>query len=148
MRRLRGLFLLLAAITVEAHSRSTPSNDWRRVMSTHFIGVGNASAAQLRDAVVDVERLRTALTALFPSLSFKSERITLVLLKNQAELNKLLMVDERGRPFTLGGYYTRTPLGNYFVLAVTASETREIAYHEYIHDVLVRNLPGAPVWVY
>jgi tetratricopeptide (TPR) repeat protein len=149
MRRLQGLLLLLAAISVEARLSSASSKDWRRVISAHFIGVGNASAPQLRDAVADVEQLRTALTGLFPSLSFQSERIMLVLLKNQAELDKLLWVDERHHPITVGGYYTRTPLGNYFVLPVTtAGQTREVAYHEYVHDVLVRNLPQAPVWAY
>ena len=149
------LVLLVAApatAQVTAPATAVPfSRDWKRIRSDNFTAVGNTSEAQLRAALVELERFRTALAAALPGLRFGASVPTvLVLFKDPVSMRPFNPRDDRGRPrANVAGYFFRRPDVNRMVSAVQRDrrDTFGIIFHEYAHYVINQAGRPIPLWV-
>jgi len=143
-------FLLVCSASVLDASAASISKDWKRLDSEHFIAVGNASERDLRRALSELEGFRSALAILFPTIRLTSDVPTyLVLFKNTSSFAGFVPRNEKGKRLAdIAGYFLTLPSANYFVLSVRDDQmSLEVAYHEYAHYVLHRNVHGVPAWL-
>jgi tetratricopeptide (TPR) repeat protein len=149
-RRVFLSFLLVCSANVLAARAASLSKDWKRLDSEHFIGVGNASERDLRRALSELEGFRSALAMLFPRIRLTSDVPTqLVLFKNTSTFARFAPRNEKGKRLEdIAGYFLTLPSANFFVLSVRDDEmSLEVAYHEFAHYVLHRNVHGLPAWL-
>jgi tetratricopeptide (TPR) repeat protein len=134
-----------AAQPLASGSPAPLSRDWKRITSENFIAVGDAGEAQLRDALVQLERFRTALVSLFPRTQLTSPVPTvLVLFKHPTA-----MARRAGTGSNVAGYFARRPHVNRMVTAVfpDRDEMFNVLQHEYTHYVLHLSGRQIPTWI-
>jgi tetratricopeptide (TPR) repeat protein len=126
------------------------SEDWKRVRSTNFVAIGNASDKELRNALVELERFREALIALFPYNSFTAPVPTiLVLFKENRALAPYKPRDEKGKiRDNVAGYFSMYPDVNHMVSAAydDPADSYYVLFHEYSHYVIHRSAAQIPTW--
>ena len=158
MRGPTALLVLLLAAPAAAQPAAQPgtaavpfSRDWKRIRSDHFTAVGNTSEAQLRTALGELERFRSALTSAIPGLRIESPVPTvLVLFKDLRSMTPFNPRDERDRPRgNVAGYFSRLPDVNRMVSSVQRerADTFSVIFHEYTHYVINRSGRPLPTWV-
>jgi tetratricopeptide (TPR) repeat protein len=149
-RRVFLSFLLVCSASALDAGAASLSKDWKRLDSEHFIGVGNASERDLRRALSELEGFRSALAMLFPRIRLTSDVPTeLVLFKNTSTFARFAPRNEKGKRLQdIAGYFLTLPSANFFVLSARDDEmSLEVAYHEFAHYVLHRNVHGLPAWL-
>ena len=127
------------------------SRDWKRLASDELEVVGNASEKDLRSALKEVQRFRATLLALIPGLTTASHQKTiLVVLRDTNSFQRFLPRDGRGRKQeNVAGYFLVQPYANVMVLPMFADRdaTFRVAFHEYTHYLVYRNMPNLPLWL-
>jgi len=127
------------------------SKDWKQLRTPEVIVVGNASEAELRSALKQIEDFRAGLIALFPGIKMSSRlATTMVVLKDFNSFRTFQPRDERGkRRENVAGYFTVTPTMNYMVLGAYGDRdaTLEVVFHEYTHFIVQQNFGSLPLWV-
>ncbi|PYR75591.1 MAG: hypothetical protein DMF86_14900 [Acidobacteria bacterium] len=145
--------LVIAPDAQGVQDRASPpalSKDWKRLRSEHFAVVGNASQGDLRHGVRALEGFRLAMATVFPSLRLTSPVPTTILVVKEETFARLRPLDERGRRRqNVGGYFEALPHVNYIVLPTMwgSDMTLQVAFHEYTHYVINRNLHHLPLWL-
>ena len=140
-------FSLPALSAAQQPSTSAPllSRDWKRITSENFVVVGDAGEAQLRDALLQLERFRTALRSLFPRTPLVSPVPTvLVLFKHP-----MAMARRGGTSSNVAGYFGQRPHVNYMVTAVIPDrdDMFYVLQHEYTHYALHLSGQEIPRWI-
>lgn len=115
---------------------------WGRLETAHFTFLSNLDAKATHEIGNDLERLRGALTELFPRASFESPKPTLMyLFADQASF----------APYSLGGgepgFFAPHAHANFAaVVGSSAGEALPVVYRQYMHDLIDHNVPQLPLW--
>lgn len=143
--------LVLGLSLAFAQSAPKTSRDWKRLRSPNFVAVGNASEGLLREAVTRLEGFRQALLSQFPRLQLDSPVPTvIVVFKDDTSFSRFKPRDDRGRRAEgVAGYFMALPDVNYIALGMPydGDLTFELAFHEYTHYLLFRNVRRLPTWL-
>ena len=121
---------------------------WLRVTTPSFTLYGNAPGARIREAGLELERLRAVLLRVTPRLSASSPLPTFVyVFASDASLEPYKPV-VGGKPRSLSAYFVPAQDGNFIALAATSAggvRSRTV-YHEYLHFLMRNNFPAQPRW--
>ena len=113
--------------------------------------VGNASEKDLRRTLAEVETFRSTLRDLYPGLAVSSHQKTLLIaLRDPGSFQQFAPRDGRGRRLrNVAGYFDVRPYANLMVLPMfgTRETTYQVAFHEYTHYLIYRNLRNVPGWL-
>ena len=150
-----GVALVLGAPFLRAEQASTvdtPRQDWRRVRSETFVAVGNASDADMRAALQEIETFRRALSSFgLPHLE-PAASPAIIVFKDDAALAPFRPRDDAGRlRQNAVGFFISQPDATYLVLSGRPRGDRgmmfRVTLHEYAHDVLLATFPAIPLWL-
>jgi tetratricopeptide (TPR) repeat protein len=127
------------------------SRDWRRLVSADLEVIGNASERDLRRTLEEVQNFRDTLRRLMTTLDFGSDQKTILIALRDAQMfERFAPRDGRGRKrVNVAGYFSVQPYANVMVLPIYAERefTYEVAFHEYVHFLVYRNLRNVPRWL-
>jgi len=146
----RGEAQSVAGPTMAAAAAGPLSKDWTRVRSLHFEAVGNASAADLRKALRELEAFRAAFSTLYPGLRLDSPSPTLIVVFRDSDaFNRYRPRDLQGRPITnVAGYFSSRAHVNVIAFDAHASDGGyTAALHEFTHYVIARHVPTLSLWL-
>lgn len=153
--RAAGAAISLVAAAVAMSGQRPPaiqSRDWKQLESDTLDVVGNASEKDLRRALDEIVAFRGALKKLLPRIDLSApEPTAIIVFRDYASFSKFLPRDGRGKKQVgVGGYFSEEADRNLLVLPIFASreETFRIAFHEYTHYIVARNLRDAPLWLH
>ena len=147
-----GLALLIAGAAA-AQPVQLPiafSRDWKRIRSDNFTAIGNGSESQLRSALVQLERFRSALQSALPDVRIESSVPNqLILFKDNFSLEPFNPRDDAGRLRYVTGYTARLPHATMLVGAAQKDrdDTFRIIFHDYAHYVAQQTGRPIPVWM-
>jgi hypothetical protein len=144
-----GLILaLFAAEQVKATGLPSRKESWRKVQTAHFTLFGNASESTIREAGLNLERLRSVLSLLTSSAHVNAPVPTAVYVFKSDSAMKPYKPLYEGKPGNLAGYFLAGLDGNYIALATAWNEDpRPIVHHEYLHFFTRNNFKPLPVWL-
>jgi tetratricopeptide (TPR) repeat protein len=122
-------------------------DSWVQVRTANFTLSGDASVSKIKEAGLDLERLRAVLLRMKKSLTANSPVPTsLLVFKNRAALEPYLP-RESGKPKNIDGYFQTSSDGNFIAFtAAWNADPRPMVYHEYLHYFLHANFPPQPLW--
>jgi tetratricopeptide (TPR) repeat protein len=126
------------------------SRDWKRLQSPNFSVVGNASREEIQRTGAELEAFRAMLLQMFPTLRLSSPVPTeVVVFEDHQSFSPFKPRDGRGRRQEwVGGYFMPLADINYLVVAGQDGEMDlSVAFHEYTHYVLERNVKTMPIWL-
>lgn len=127
------------------------SRDWHRLVSADVEVIGNASEKDLRRTLEEVQNFRDTLRRLLTTVDFGSDQKTvLIVLRDAQTFQRFAPRDGRGRKrVNVAGYFGAQPYANVMVLPIYAQRefTYEVAFHEYVHFLIYRNLRNVPRWL-
>jgi hypothetical protein len=131
-----ALFLASAAAAQPVQLPIAFSKEWKRIRSDNFTAIGNGSESQLRSALVQLERFRSALQSALPDVRIESGVPNqLILFKDGVSLGPFNPRDETGRLRYVSGYTARLPHATFLVGAAQKDrdDTFQIIFHDYAH---------------
>lgn len=138
-----------AALVPAADAIPLPSRDdaWVQVRTANFTLYGNANPSKIKDAGLNLERLRAVLLLMKKSLTANSPVPTSVFVfKSHAALEPYLPL-VGGKPANSDGYFQSTNDGNFITFTAAWNvDPRPLVYHEYLHYFLNNNFPPQPTW--
>ncbi len=125
-----------------------PQEDpWLRLDSQHFTFFGNTAASELIDIARGLEGLRFVFGRLADSGGTGADAeaglpIWIYVFKNGASIDGFRLRDGHG------GYVVAHPHGIYTAVeaGAGASVALPLVYQQFIHHLLARHFPGAPLW--
>jgi tetratricopeptide (TPR) repeat protein len=141
--RLASLLPLLWFCASPSPAALSSGEGWRQLDTENFTLLSNLDPAATREVGLDLERLRSALTELFPRASFDSPKPTLMyVFADQASF----------APFSLGGgepgFFAPHAHANFAaVVGSSAGEALPVVYRQYMHDLIDHNVPQLPLWL-
>lgn len=137
--------------TLGAHT--TQSRDtWRSVRTNNLFLVGNAGEEDLRQVAVWLEFFHGAFAQLVSrSVLDSSVPTTVVVFKDNASFLPFKPL-YHGRPANVAGYFVPGQDRNYIALSLERGERGgrdplSTAFHEYVHQHLMKTVPGVPLWL-
>jgi tetratricopeptide (TPR) repeat protein len=149
-----GLVGLLAGVEADAQIPAAApqrlSRDWKRLRLIDLEVVGNASEKDLRRAADAITSFRGTLKALLPGIQISSPEPTrLIVFRDYRAFEPFTLRDGQGRRLTgVGGYFSSHPTANELVMpAFEGTATLQVAFHEYTHFLINRNLQRVPLWL-
>lgn len=142
---LKSLYLAAALVlfALPAHSET-----WVKVKSPNFTVLSDGSLKDARDVALGFEQMRGVFSVALPGLRTDSSAETIVVaVKDRKALNDFLPPMKK-EPADFGGAYLKGWEKDYaIVLLDHPQETREIAYHEYVHKLLHLNFTRMSTWL-
>lgn len=147
MKALRWLLTLFAIATFHSPCPAGGTDGWTELRTPNFRVVSNAAPGATLEIGTGLERLRQALDTFPGGLDQTPRRpLTVYLFRDWRSSKRLIPLSDRGdRP---GGLFFRDPDAAYIVIhAEDDLDTASLAYHEYLHYTVQKNLPAVPLWL-
>ncbi len=139
--RAAGILVLAAA----ALSAAAPA--WHEARSAHFRFFTNGSEKDASERVRAFETLHGILRSTSPDLRKPGARAGLQL----PSFVYLFGSSDGFRSFSgtpdEAGFFVPHPDGEYIAMNSDSAQATETAYHEYLHQFMVLNYPGVPLWL-
>jgi len=122
---------------------------WTRLRSPHFVVVGDAGEAELREVARRVEAFREVLRRALPNATVAMPvPTTIIVFGSDREFRRYGPI-VNGRPMEgVGGYCLPGEDANYIAMSIARrEEAYPIVFHEYTHALLGATLTTVPVWM-
>jgi tetratricopeptide (TPR) repeat protein len=139
--------------TLTQGAPATQSRDtWGSVRTNNLFIVGNAGEENLRQVAVWLEFFHSAFAQLVSrSVVDSSIPTTVVVFKDNASFVPFKPLYQ-GRPANVAGYFVPGQDRNYIALSIERGERGgrdplSTAFHEYVHQHLMKTAPGVPLWL-
>lgn len=140
--------LLLVILAAPAAALPRKNDPWIQLKSPHFALFSNAGDRTARKIVLDLERLRSALSQLNPDLALGSPVPTWIYVFKDTSSFAPYRLVYQGRPRPSEGYFVVHPYGNHVVInADPRRDATRLIFHEYLHEVLANSYPNLPLWL-
>lgn len=125
-----------------------PRVRWIRLDTAHFTFFASATERATRALAHDLEELRAALQVLLPGAELRSPVPTFIyVFEDRIDFAPYRPI-YGGRFDEVDGYFLTHADGNFMALnGDTRTNPRRTVFHEYLHEVERRNLPGLPLWL-
>jgi hypothetical protein len=120
---------------------------WIRLTSEHFVFIGDAPEATIRNIARRLELFQEVIGRIFSSQMTASPVPTVVIVFQNARSFGPYRPTFNGKPIELAGYFSQGDDVNY--VAVNAEQDTEahgLIFHEYAHFLLNNALGDVPVW--
>lgn len=148
MSRLRLVRVAIAWCLLLAAAEAAAAPVWRRVVTPHFVVVGEVGERQLRDVARRLEEFSSVVGRMLPNARIAPPApATVVVFASRASFLPFTpRVDGTPRQ-DLGGYFQ--PGRDRHVIALVneaAEEAYRIVFHELTHLIVSNTAPNVPVW--
>lgn len=121
---------------------------WTRLEAPKVIVLSEVSASETRDWAVELEQFHRAMGTIMKLDEPAIRPVTIVLFRSDADFRPYKPL-EKGRPAAVGGYFSRSDLGNFIALGADEADanTRHVIFHECVHWLTdVADVP-VPLWL-
>ncbi len=144
--RLVVWLVLVCTLGVGAEVAAAPK--WTRVISTHFVVVGDASERDVRQVAIRLERFRETVSVILPKASVASPLPTVVIVFDNERSFRPYKPLYQGKPKDVSGYFQGGPDANYIALNLERGEdSYPIIFHEFTHLMIRNVMASPPLWL-
>src|ERR1041384_7024523 len=136
-------WLALGAVTAQAKEQ------WTSIRSAHYLFVGDAGEAELRQVAVRFEQFRAAFAEMFPAFGLNAPVPTRVVVFSDYETYSSFRPLYRKRTIGFTGYFQAGLDTNYIVLplGVPAEDLYALPQHESVHLLIGSSARHVPDWL-
>ena len=146
--RIRLLIGLVATAALVAVTLLAAGPRMTRIVSPHFLLVGDASVRDIRQVALRLEQFRETLSRVLGRASIGSSRPTVVFVFDSERSFRPFKPVYQGKPREVAGYFQGGPDANYIALTIDGGEASyPIIFHEYTHLMLHDVVRAPPVWL-
>ncbi|HEX8072315.1 MAG TPA: tetratricopeptide repeat protein [Pyrinomonadaceae bacterium] len=143
------LVVTIAAFVCLTAAPAQAKDAWVGVRSPHYLFVGNASEAEVREVAARFELFRAAFAELFPAFGLNSALPTRVLVFKDLDAYKPFRPLRRERPVDFTSYFQSGLDVNYIALpaGLPAADAYAVPFHESVHLLLADGARRVPDWL-
>lgn len=149
-RRTLTAALALTALLLSSPTWSLPrkNEQWIELRTANFTLYSNAGTRNTQRIGANLERLRSALVQLTPSLSLSSPYPTSIFVFKDTYALTPYQRMYKGKALKAGGYFLSSAHGNYVAInGDPRGDEMGNIHHEYLHYVLRNNYASLPLWL-
>jgi len=142
--------ICLGLTIVQGCAISEAKTSWFEIRSAHFLLITDAGESRGRDALIELERIRSFFRHSLPVASQHPSPFVIVLAAKDGDTVRELMPEYwMYRGIHLAGFSTEV-LDQHFAVVLLNSQRSgraHVFYHEYYHSITSPQFPDLPVWL-
>ncbi len=146
--RLAAALLLTVFLPAAGSALLAKDPEWVEGRSEHFHVVGNAKPQKVEEAARKLEEFRHVFASMFSRLRLDPPvPTTVIFFKDDKSFRAYKPLTPEGKPANVAGFFQPGHERMYLAVNVSAPNSQQTAFHEYVHLVMELNFDEVPVWL-